>query len=122
MPLPSLVRHGFPPAKIPVPPGIQLPAKTGTQGWGVKTPRAAAVAEATWGFPREEHMPQVLMVVSPMVATGFPSPNIVFCEVTVRLAGAVPKVHITLAPVVTITPILLPLSGEEETVPLLTFR
>jgi hypothetical protein len=38
-------------------PGVQGAAVTGIQGIGVRTPRAAAVAEATVGFAMELHMP-----------------------------------------------------------------
>lgn len=39
-------------------PGIQGAVVTGMQGIGVKTPNAAAVAEATVGFAGDEHMPK----------------------------------------------------------------
>jgi len=34
---------------------------TGMQGMGVRTPWAAAVADATWGFERVIHMPKGMM-------------------------------------------------------------
>lgn len=43
----SLVRHGCPLTNTPGFMGVQAPAGTNTQGWGVSTPMAAAVAAAT---------------------------------------------------------------------------
>ena len=42
-------------------PGVQGAGVTGTQGMGVSTPSAAAVAAATWGLASEEHMPKGMM-------------------------------------------------------------
>ena len=70
---------GFPPTRIE-PGHIQAPAGEGTQGWGVSTPIAAAVAEATVGFAMEVHIPQGITLVigaaSAMLATGFPPTRI----------------------------------------------
>ncbi len=79
------------------------------QGIGVRTPRAAAVADATVGLARDEHIPQEDMFTigeaSCIVAAGFP-PIISFdWEVTVSAAGVVPKGHFTKAPVTTMFPI-----------------
>jgi len=57
-------------------PGVHGPTGTGTQGIGVRTPRAADVAAATAGFAGELHIPNVGMfaigIESAMVATGCP--------------------------------------------------
>lgn len=39
-------------------PGDHGATSTGTQGCGVSTPNAAAVASATWGFAAERHAPK----------------------------------------------------------------
>ena len=57
----SLVRQGCPPTRIPGFMGVQVPAGTSAQGWGVSTPMAAAVAAATWGFASEVHIPKGVM-------------------------------------------------------------
>src|SRR5437016_6046610 len=57
-------------------PGTHGAVVTGTQGMGVKTPRAAAVAAATVGFDGELHMPNggifTMGALSIMVAAGGP--------------------------------------------------
>jgi hypothetical protein len=57
-------------------PGAQGPTGTGTQGIGVNTPSAAAVADATAGFSREVHIPKGGIFTSGaksmMVAAGKP--------------------------------------------------
>jgi hypothetical protein len=42
-------------------PGVQGAGVTGTQGIGVKTPKAEAVAAATVGFASELHIPKGMM-------------------------------------------------------------
>jgi hypothetical protein len=110
----SLARQGFPFAIHFAWVAIQGPAIAGTQGCGVSTPSAAAVAAATWGLASEEHIPQpeifTLGAKSCMVATGFPSASTELCDVTLRVAGVVPKGHITMAPAATIIPINILLS------------
>ena len=58
-----------------------MPAGAGTQGWGVRTPIAAAVAAATAGFAIDEHIPQLPTLLmgaqSAILATGFPPMRIV---------------------------------------------
>jgi hypothetical protein len=87
--------------------GIQVPAPFGIQGWGVKTPKAAAVAAATWGLAREVHMPKPLTftngAVSFMVAMGFPPARFVTWLVTFNVPGAVPKGQVRVAPATTKT-------------------
>ena len=78
-----------------LPPGAQGATITGTQGIGVNTPIAAAVADATVGLPRLLHIPNVIggFGISIMVATGRFEPITVFCDVTISVAGAAPNVH-----------------------------
>lgn len=53
-----LFTAGFPPTITVGEPGAHGPAVAGIQGMGVNTPNAAAVAAATVGFARDEHMPK----------------------------------------------------------------
>lgn len=74
---------------------------TGTQGIGVKTPSAAAVAAATAGFAGDEHMPNGIIftigLLSMMFASG--GPVIVrFSGSTTSELGAKPKLHWSIAP------------------------
>ena len=57
-----LFRAGWLPTRTVGEPGIQGLVVLGTQGWGVKTPIAAAVAAATWGLAMELHMPKGMML------------------------------------------------------------
>lgn len=52
-----LVKAGFPPMRTVGEPGVHGPGIIGMQGIGVKTPKAAAVADATTGFARDWHIP-----------------------------------------------------------------
>src|SRR5262245_60465123 len=83
-------------------PGIQGPGVTGTQGIGVKTPAAAAVAAATVGLAIELHMPKggilTMGAWSMMLAAGVPSSKIVLGSTTMSVAGAAPNVHCSVAP------------------------
>jgi hypothetical protein len=54
-------RAGFPPIETVGEPGAQGVVVTGMHGCGVRTPCAAEVADATWGFARLEHMPNGAM-------------------------------------------------------------
>jgi hypothetical protein len=67
------------------------------QGCGVRTPKAAAVAAATVGFDTVVHMPQGeiedIGATSMIVAAGLPPAMTVACDVTFRVPGAVPKLH-----------------------------
>ena len=73
----------------------------GTQGMGVSTPMAAAVADATVGLAGLEHMPKVgtLLRAAPswMVAAGILQMDTVCWLVTVRTAGAAPKLQVHVA-------------------------
>jgi hypothetical protein len=87
-------------------PGFHGPMGTGMQGMGVSTPNAAAVADATMGFAREEHMPNGKILTngtkSMMVAanillamTGVP------LGITIKELGATPNEHCNIAPIQT---------------------
>jgi hypothetical protein len=89
-------------------PGAHGAAVTGTQGIGVSTPKAAAVAEATVGLAIDWHMPNGIMLaiglLSIILAIGI--------DVITRLAGstmselgATPKLHWSIAPPHTTFPI-----------------
>jgi len=86
-------------------PGVQGADVTGTQGMGVNTPSAAAVAAATVGLEGEEHMPNGGMLtmgaLSMIVAAGVPPASTAFCGNTTRLLGATPKLHCIAAPMQT---------------------
>jgi hypothetical protein len=99
------LRAGTLPTRTVGDPGVQGAVMTGTQGMGVRTPWAAAVAEATWGFERVVHMPKGMMFIigakSLMVATGFFSALTMLEGRMARVDGATPKGHCMLAPMVT---------------------
>jgi hypothetical protein len=83
-------------------PGTHGAAVLGTQGMGVSTPSAAAVAEATVGFASEVHIANggmfTIGALSMMVAAGVPVSTIAL-EVTLSVEGAVPNVQSMFAPV-----------------------
>ncbi len=78
-------------------PGVHGAGMTGTQGIGVKTPRAAAVAAATVGFASEEHMAKggilTIGLLSMMVAAGTLDVMVQLAGSTAKLLGAAPKLH-----------------------------
>ena len=100
--LQSCARHGFPPIRTLFPSGIKL-IVCGMQGCGVRTPSAAAVAEATSGLVSVVHSPKgptfTRDAASNIVAAGFPSASTTAFCVTLSGAGAVPKEHIRFAPI-----------------------
>jgi hypothetical protein len=63
-------------------PGVHGALVAGMHGCGVRTPLAAAVAAATWGFAGDWHMPKGAMFtcgsVSCTVAAGFVPPYVSF--------------------------------------------
>lgn len=79
---------------------------------GVNTPKAAAVAAATVGFAMELHMPKGMIFImgtwSMIVAMGM-----LFTTRTAgrifKTEGAIPKLHMSVAPPNTPNPILIPL-------------
>jgi len=101
----SFVRHGLPWITLDaLDPGIQE-VVTGTQGWGVSTPNAAAVAADTAGFAMFVHIANGVMFAmgcaSIIVATGLPSISTFCWLVTFSVDGAVPNGHINEAVAVT---------------------
>jgi len=71
-----LLSAGILPIKTVGEPGTQGAGSTGTQGIGVNTPSAAAVAAATVGLAKDEHMPNGktfnIGLLSMMFASGGP--------------------------------------------------
>ena len=57
----ELLRAGKFPRSTVGAPGVQGDGVTGTQGIGVRTPKAAEVADATAGFEMEVHIPKGMM-------------------------------------------------------------
>jgi hypothetical protein len=98
----SLFSAGIFPIRTVGAPVIQGPVGTGTQGMGVSTPRAAAVAAATAGLAMLEHMPKgatlTMGVKSMMVAAGGPPTMVQLAGSTFRVPGAAPKLHCSTAP------------------------
>jgi hypothetical protein len=101
----ALLRAGMPPIITVAEPGVHGAVVTGTHGMGVRTPKAAVVAEATVGLAMEEHMPKVgiftIGLLSMMLAAGIAPAMVLFAGKTIRAAGATPKVHIIIAPLTT---------------------
>ena len=85
-------------------PGVQGAGKTGTQGIGVSTPQAAAVAEATVGLAMEVHTPAgtrfLKGTLSIMVAAGTEQALVLFSAEPISVKVA-PKLHCIIAPVTT---------------------
>jgi hypothetical protein len=89
-------------------PGAQGAVSTGTHGMGVSTPMAADVAEATVGLAIDWHMPNVGMlagVKSMVVAINMFIHLGRSGTVTISEHGAIPKLHWSIAPIVTKFPI-----------------
>lgn len=86
-------------------PGTQGATVAGTHGIGVRTPMAAAVAEATMGFAGDMHMPNGMIFVigmkSMILASGISSVITMFVGNTTSELGAIPIVHIKVAPMQT---------------------
>ena len=99
------VKAGFFPISTVGEPGAHGPGITGTQGMGVKTPKAADVALATVGLDNELHTPKGMIffigILSIIVPTDFLLPITWFGGVTLKTLGAAPKVHMSCAPTVT---------------------
>jgi hypothetical protein len=104
-----LLRAGAPPTITVGEPGAQGAVVTGTQGTGVRTPRAAAVAAATAGLVGVIHMPKgmtfAIGILSMILAAGMPPAVTRFLGNTTRLLGATPKLHVIIAPLQTSCPI-----------------
>jgi len=99
------VSAGLPPIIVRAATGVHVPAGTGTQGIGVSTPSAAAVADATDGLAKELHIPNGGMLApgttSAIVAAGLPSIITRLVGITFNVDGAIPKVHASIAVAVT---------------------
>jgi hypothetical protein len=108
----ELLRAGLPRINTVGAPGAQGAAVTGTQGCGVSTPKAAVVAAATCGLLKVVHIKKGMMffigMLSIMVAAGIAEALTIFSGVTIRLLGAVPKLHASNAPLHTCCPIFSP--------------
>lgn len=100
-----LLSVGILPTKTVGAPTTQGAAVAGTQGIGVSTPIAAAVADATVGFAGDEHMPKGSMLTSGawsmIVAAGIIVVVVRFVGSTARELGAAPKLHCSIAPMQT---------------------
>jgi hypothetical protein len=100
------VSTGRPPISVRVATGIHGPVGFGTQGIGVSTPSAAAVADATVGLASEVHMANGGMLasgtMSAIVAAGLPSITTRLVGMTFNVDGAMPKLHIIIAVAVTL--------------------
>jgi hypothetical protein len=88
-----LFSAGFPPTNTVGQPGIHGAGAFGTQGMGVSTPSAAAVADATVGLAGLEHIPNVGNTLSIIVAASCPHTSVFCWDVTISVAGAAPKEH-----------------------------
>lgn len=101
-----LFNAGFPPTKTVGDPGAQGADITGVQGIGVKTPIAADVAADTCGFAMDVHIPKGIIFVIGMLsmidAAGILLHITLAFGRTLSTEGAIPKLHISCAPEVTI--------------------
>lgn len=92
-------------------PGAHGADITGTHGIGVNTPIAAEVAADTCGFDIEVHIPNGIIftigLLSIMVATGILETTFAL-GITFNIDGAIPNVHIHIAPPHTTKFILIP--------------
>jgi hypothetical protein len=82
-------------------PGAHGAIVTGMQGIGVNTPRAADVAAATVGFASEEHIPKGIMFVNGMWSMILAMGMVVLIRYmgrTEKEQGAIPKLHLSVAP------------------------
>lgn len=93
-------------------PGTQGEVVTGVHGIGVRTPSAAAVAEATVGLASELHIPNGWMLIpglkSITVAAGRFEQNAARSGMTVNVEGAAPNVHAKGAELITCSAIPIP--------------
>ena len=90
-------------------PGTQGAAVTGMQGIGVSAPNAAAVAAATVGLANELHMPKGGMLTIGLLSMIFAIGMAFMTRLigrTIRLEGAAPKLHCSVAPPHTSCPII----------------
>src|SRR5438067_1161945 len=102
MHLEVLFRAGMLPISTVGEPGTHGPVGTGTQGIGVSTPRAAAVAAATVGLASDWHIPNGGMFMigakSMMFAAGRLDVRVRLDGSTTSVLGAMPNEHCIVAP------------------------
>lgn len=82
-------------------PGVHGAGITGTQGIGVNTPSAAAVAAATVGFASDWHIPKGSMLTIGLLSMMLASGTFVITWLTGNTTselGATPKLHCNVAP------------------------
>jgi hypothetical protein len=96
---------GMSPSNTVGAPGTHGATVMGMQGIGVRTPIAAAVAAATIGFAGDMHTPNGMMftmgMLSMMLASGISLVKTMFVGKTTSELGAIPMVHIIIAPMQT---------------------
>src|SRR3974390_1170518 len=96
---------------------------TGTQGMGVRTPSAAAVAPATVGLASDMHIPNggilTTGAAASMLPAGLPSTSTRDVGRTTSELGAAPNVQVSIADIVTLgLPMPTVLSWEPLRIPL----
>ena len=100
-----LFNAGFPPINTVGDPGAHGAVTIGIQGIGVNTPIAAEVADTTCGFAMDVHIPKGIMFVIGMLsiidAAGILLHITLAVGRTLSTDGAIPKLHISCAPEVT---------------------
>ena len=93
-------------------PGVHGAVVTGMHGMGVRTPSAAAVAEATVGFAIDEHIPKgrilTMGTLSIIFAAGIKLVMVLLVGKTTSELGAKPKLHMSVAPMQTCIAIFPP--------------
>jgi len=93
---------GISPSNTVGAPGVQGAGVTGTQGIGVNTPIAAAVADATAGLAKLVHIPNGMMftngLLSMTLAAAMLPVIILLRGNTTKVLGASPKLHCSVAP------------------------
>ena len=106
----ELLSAGMPLTSTVAQPGAQGAVVTGTHGIGVRTPSAAAVAEATVGLLGVLHMPKggmfTIGAMSVMFAAGNPPASGRPAGITDRVEGAAPKEQDIIAVATTWTPMV----------------
>jgi hypothetical protein len=96
-----LFSAGCPPIRTVGLPGTHGAVVTGIHGIGVSTPSAAAVADATVGFARLEHIPKGMTFTKGLLSIIFAIGIVVttlFCGSTLNIAGAIPNEQASIAP------------------------
>ena len=108
MSLQELLSAGLPPMSTVGDPGVQGAVHTGMHGMGVSVPMAAAVAAATVGLVMDLHMPNGMIltigILSMMEASAILDMTLAAGS-TLSVDGAIPKLHVIIAPPHTANPI-----------------